>query len=109
VIRGYQVPSGTIIVEPEAKPQPQRGCVAISARVSSADHRENLERQGGRLTHDCTTCGYQIAQVVKEIISCVNDSRLKRLSLLKVNQTNRIVVEHKDRFTRFGFRSLETL
>ena len=31
------------------------------------------------------------------------------MALLKDHQTTRIVVEHKDRLTRFGFRYLETL
>jgi predicted site-specific integrase-resolvase len=53
--------------------------------------------------------GYQVAQVVKEIASGVNDSRPKLLALLKDQQATRIVVEQKDRLTRFGFRYLETL
>jgi predicted site-specific integrase-resolvase len=50
-LRGYQAPSGTIIVETEGlQPTPEER-VAIYARVSSAEHRENLERQAERLTH----------------------------------------------------------
>lgn len=109
VIRGYQAPSGTIIVETEAKPQPKEEHVVIYARVSSPEHRENLERQVERLTHYCTMRGYQVSSVVKEIASGVNDSRPKLLALLKDQQASRIVVEHKDRLTRFGFRYLETL
>jgi putative resolvase len=76
VINGYQAPSGTIIVlEEEPKPSaPHRA--AIYARVSSAHHRENLERQAERLTQYGATRGYQVAQVVKEIASGVNASRL---------------------------------
>ena len=55
------------------------------------------------------TRGYQVTQVIKEIASGVNDSRPKLLGLLKDQQATRIVVEHKDRLTRFGFRYLETL
>ena len=109
VIRGYQAPSGTIIVEAEAKPHTREDRVAIYARVSSAEHRENLERQVERLVQYCTVRGYQVTQIVKEIASGVNDSRSKLLALLKDHQTTRIVVEHKDRLTRFGFRYLETL
>ncbi len=109
VIRGYQAPSGTIIVEAEAKPHTREDRVAIYARVSSAEHRENLERQVERLVQYCTVRGYQVTQIVKEIASGVNDSRPKLLALLKDHQTTRIVVEHKDRLTRFGFRYLETL
>src|SRR6266568_1082363 len=108
-IRGYQAPSGTIIVEAGAKPHTRADRVAIYARVSSAEHRENLERQVERLVQYCTVRGYQVTQIVKEIASGVNDSRPKLLALLKDHQTTRIVVEHKDRLTRFGFRYLETL
>ena len=109
VIRGFQAPSGTIIVEAEAKLPAREERVAIYARVSSAEHRENLERQVERLVQYCTVRGYQVAQVVKEIASGVNDSRPKLWALLKDRQTTRIVVEHQDRLTRFGFRHLETL
>jgi putative resolvase len=109
VIRGYQAPSGTIIVEAEAKPHTREDRVAIYARVSSAEHRENLERQVERLVQYCTVRGYQVTLIVKDIASGVNDSRPKLLGLLKDQQTTRIVVEHKGRLTRFGFRYLETL
>ena len=109
VIRGYQAPSGTIIVEAEAKTHTREDRVAIYARVSSAEHRENLERQVERLVQYCTVRGYQVTLIVKDIASGVNDSRPKLLGLLKDQQTTRIVVEHQDRLTRFGFRYLETL
>jgi predicted site-specific integrase-resolvase len=57
--------------------------VAIYARMSSAEHRTNLERRAERLTHYCEVKGYQVTQIVKEIASGVNDSRPKLLSLLK--------------------------
>lgn len=57
----------------------------------------------------CASKGYQIAVEVKEIASGVNDARPKLLSLLKDASITLIVVEHKDRLTRFGFRYLETL
>jgi len=109
VIRGYQAPSGTIIVEAEAQPQTREERDAIYARVSEASHRANLERQVERLTQYCTVRGYQVAQIVKEMASGVNDSRRKLLALLKDQQITRIVVEHTDRLTRLGFRYLETL
>jgi putative resolvase len=109
LIPGYQAVTGTIIVtEPEASPA-RPGKVAIYARVSSHEHREHLERQAERLVEYCTMRGYQVHLVVKEIASGVNDSRPKLLALLKDPTITLIVVEHKDRLTRFGFRYLETL
>ena len=109
-IKGYQLPSGTIVVtegeEPQVKPD---GQVAIYARVSSHEHRANLDRQAERLEDYCAAKGYQVSKVVKEIGSGVNDNRAKFLGLLENQQVRTIVVEHKDRATRFGFRYLDTL
>lgn len=107
-IQGYQAPSGTIIVT-EQEPVQTVHKVAIYARVSSSEHRENLERQAERLIQYCTVRGYQVALVVKEIASGVNDSRPKLLSLLKDTSITRVVVEHRDRLTRFGFHYIDTL
>src|SRR5215469_4321691 len=109
VIRGYQAPSGTIVVEMETQSQPKEERVVIYARISSPEHKENLEGQVERLLQYCTVRGYQVTQVVKEIASGLNDNRPKLLALLKDRQATRIVVEHKDRLTRFGFHYLETL
>jgi putative resolvase len=107
-IKGYQVPSGTIIVTENEQSKPVEK-VTIYARVSSAEHKDNLERQVARLSDYCAAHGYQIAQVVKEIASGVKDSRPKLLALLKDTSITRIVVKHRDRLTRFGFHYLETL
>lgn len=107
-IPGYQAPSGTIIVT-ETKPVQTIQKVAIYARVSSSEHRGNLERQAERLVQYCTARGYQVHQVVKDVASGVNDSRPKLLTLLKDTSITLIVVEYRDRLTRFGFRYIETL
>jgi putative resolvase len=110
LIKGYQAPTGTIIVAEEPPKEAHTiSRVAIYARVSSHEHRVNLERQVERLEDYCASRGYQVAQVVKEIASGVNDARPKLLALLQDPTITRIVVEHKDRLTLFGFRYLETL
>ena len=109
-IKGYQLPLGTIVVtegeEPQARPE---GQVAIYARVSSHEQRSNLEWQVERLENYYATRGYQVSKVVKEIGTGVNDNRAKFLALLENQQVRTIVVEQKDRATRFGFRYLDTL
>ncbi len=109
-IKGYQLPSGTIVVtEGEERQESRTGQVVIYARVSSHEHRANLERQAERLEDYCAAKGYQVSRVVKEIGSGVNDNRAKFLALLEDQRIHTIVVEHKDRATRFGFRYLDTL
>lgn len=112
-VAGYQMPSGTIIItekQPEEKAAIERlPIVAIYARVSSAENKTNLDSQAQRLIDYCTARGYQIGAVVKEIGSGVNDSRPKLLKLLTDPRHTVIVVEHKDRLTRFGFNYIEQL
>jgi putative resolvase len=111
LIPGEQLANGTIIIDdPQRTPsEPILGHLAVYARVSSAENRTNLDSQAERLVFYATAKGYQIHQVVKEIGSGVNDSRPKFLKLLADPTITHILVEHKDRATRFGFRYLETL
>jgi putative resolvase len=83
--------------------------VVIYARVSAAENKPNLNAQADRLVGYCAAKGYQVHTVVKEVGSGVNDSRPKFLNLLADPTITHIIVEHKDRATRFGFRSIETL
>lgn len=107
-IKGYQMDTGTIIItEDEIDKPPQK--VVVYARVSSHEMKENLNRQADRLIDYCAAKGWQVGQVVKEIGSGVNDNRKQFLKLLADPTITIIVVEHKDRATRFGFNYLETL
>lgn len=112
-IKGFQKPSGTIIVTEGEEEAPVAKKVVtpvvIYARVSSPKQQESLDRQVARLEDYCAAKGYQVGRIVKEIGSGVNDSRRKFLALLSDPQTSTIVVEYKDRATRFGFRHLEVL
>ena len=53
--------------------------------------------------------GYKTKYNIKEIGSGLNDSRPKLIQLLSDNDIDIILVEHKDRLTRFGFKYIETL
>jgi putative resolvase len=110
-IQGHQMDTGTILVtEPlPMKELPTTAKVAVYTRVSSSENKSNLDSQAERLVAYCTVRGYQVSQVVKEIGSGVNDTRPKFLALLADPSIRRIVIEHKDRGTRFGFRYIETL
>jgi predicted site-specific integrase-resolvase len=57
----------------------------------------------------CAAKGCQVSTVVKEIGSGVNDTRPKLLKLLSDPTLTLIMVEHKDRLTRFGFNYIEQL
>ena len=83
--------------------------VAIYTRVSSNENRRNLDAQATRLKEYSIARGYQIVEVVKEVGSGVNDNRKKLKKLLESDSWGTIVVEHKDRLTRFGFNYIEIL
>jgi putative resolvase len=110
-IKGRRVGAHTIIITEgqEAATPAKQERVAVYARVSSAENKPNLDAQAERLVAYCAAKGYQVSRVVKEVGSGVNDARPKLLSLLEDQTITLIVVEHKDRATRFGFRYLDTL
>lgn len=83
--------------------------VAVYARVSSSENKDNLERQVERLVSYANAKGYKVAKVVKEVGSGLNDTRPKLQSLLADKSIDLILVEHKDRLTRFGFNYIQTL
>jgi len=83
--------------------------VAIYCRVSSAENKNNLEKQKERVLSYCYAKGYQIEKVVCEIGSGLNDKRKKLEKLLLDNSITIIVVEHSDRFSRFGMNYIEKL
>lgn len=81
---------------------------AVYLRVSSHDQKKkgDLERQKGRVLGHCATHGYQVTHILEEVGSgmCDNRSRLKRLFKLAIDKKIcRVVIEHKDRLTRFNF------
>ena len=99
---------GNILVEVEEE-TPFENKVAIYARVSSNENKSNLEAQAKRLKQYAIAKGYQIVHIVKEVGSGVNDNRKKLLKLLQKDDYGILLVEHKDRLTRFGFNYIKTL
>lgn len=102
----YQLPTGTIIVREAAAPL--HG-VALYARVSSADQKDDAARQMQRLRDYAAARGYQVVAEVTEIASGLNDERPKLKKLLSDARVGVLVVEHRDRLTRFGYGYIATL
>lgn len=109
----YQLDTGTIIVPNDIfkSHNENQGKTIIYARVSSSEQRKtNLETQAQRLIDFSIANGWQIDEVIKEVGSGLNDERPKLTKILTSDEPiKRIVVEHKDRLTRFGFNYLEIL
>jgi predicted site-specific integrase-resolvase len=95
-----------ILVEP-ARADSVSGTVAVYARVSSADQRADLDRQVARVTAWAAGEGLAVGRVVTEVGSALNGQRRKFLALLGDESVSVIVVEHRDRFARFGAEYVE--
>lgn len=103
----YQLPTGTIVVnEPMRGSHPQ---VALYARVSSHDQKADAQRQLQRLRDYVAARGYQVSKEVVEVASGLNDQRPQFSKLLQDTNIGVILVEHRDRATRFGFNYIALL
>jgi predicted site-specific integrase-resolvase len=95
-----------ILVDPVPVPVSPR-MVAVYARVSSADQKADLDRQVARVTAWTAGEGLAVGRVVTEVGSALNGKRRKFLALLRDESVSVIVVEHRDRFARFGAEYVE--
>jgi len=86
---------------------PTSNSAVIYARVSSSDQKGDLDRQVARVLAWATEHGYSLDRVVTEVGSALNGHRRKFLSLLSDHKVTVILVEHRDRFCRFGAEYLE--
>src|SRR5216683_5271099 len=105
----YQTPTGMVVVRDPIAEKVGTGRIALYARVSSVDQKSDLERQVQRLRDYAAARGHQVAKEVTEIASGLNESRPKFLKLLADPSIGTIIVEHRDRGTRFGWNYLTTL
>lgn len=99
----YKDEVGTIIVPDESKGASLRDA-AVYARVSDPSKRKTqLVSQRKRVEDWAVANGYHVAISVAEVGSGVNDKRRRLSALLKREDWGTLIVEHKDRLTRFGF------
>jgi len=112
IVGAYKLPTGTIIVPEEVVPEKNVSKIdytVVYARVSSSENKTNLDTQAERISNFCAAKGWVVKEIIKECASGLNDKRPKLRKLINDPQVTRIVVEHKDRLTRFGFTYLQDL
>lgn len=105
----YQLDTGTVIVRDDTPLPDTAAGIALYARVSTQGQKADLERQVERLKTYAASKGYQVTKIAQEIASGMNDNRPKLSRLLTDKSIGVIVVEHRDRLTRFGFAYIEQL
>ena len=103
-----QLPTGTVVIDDNTNTN-KADYTIVYARVSSSENKSNLDSQAERLTQYCIANGWTVNEVVKEYASGLNDERPKLIRILQERKVTRLVVEHKDRLTRFGFNYIKVL
>lgn len=86
--------------------------VAIYSRCSTSDQKTHgdLDRQSKRLTEYCVKNKYKIEYIISDIGSGLNDKRIgfvKLCNLVIDKKITKVIIENKDRLTRFQFNLIE--
>jgi len=86
--------------------------VCIYGRVSSHEQKQkgDLDRQCQRLSEHCAKKKYKVEHILKDVGSGLSDSRkglLKLFNLVVEREISRVVIEHRDRLTRFQYNFFE--
>lgn len=86
--------------------------VATYARCSTPDQKSHgdIDRQSARIFEYCTKKGYKIEHIIKDMGSGLNDKRKGFVKLCKLvidGKIDKVVIEHKDRLTRFQYNLIE--
>lgn len=88
-------------------------CV-IYARVSSQKQKisGDLDRQSQRLSEYCAKHNLYVEHIIKDVGSGLNDKRIgfnQLINLVITGKVNKVIVEHKDRLTRFQFNFIKKI
>lgn len=86
--------------------------VVTYARCSTSDQKQHddIDKQSQRLNEYAVKKGYKIEYIIKDIGSGLNDKRkgfVKLCNLVMNKQIDKVVIEHKDRLTRFQYNLIE--
>ena len=106
IVGAYQTSTGSIFVPDHGTPRSSR--VVVYSRVSNRERKESLRTQSDRCVSFANAKGLSVDHIYSEIASGMNDSRRELWKMLDSKPTV-IVVENKDRLTRFGFEYLYRL
>jgi len=103
-----QYDTGTILISLEKENISDNNSCVIYCRVSNQSRKKELEYQVQRCEDFARSKGLSVNKIYKEVASGMNDKRRELLKMIDSNPKI-IIVENKDRLTRFGFNFLEKL
>lgn len=86
--------------------------VVTYARCSTSDQKQHgdIDRQSERLIEYSVKHGYKIIHIIKDMGSGLNDKRKGFVKLCKLvidKEIDKVIIEHKDRLTRFQYNLIE--
>ena len=96
----------------EATDKSDEVIVATYARCSTQDQKAHgdIDRQSSRIFEYCAKKKYKVGYIIKDMGSGLNDKRkgsTKLCNLVVNGKINKVVIEHKDRLTRFQYNLIE--
>lgn len=102
-----------IIGDVSAQENSQAIC-ATYARVSSQKQKASgdLDRQSQRLSEYCSKHNLYVGYIIKDCGSGLNDKRsgfVQLTNLIIERKINKVIIEHKDRLTRFQYNFIEKI
>ncbi len=97
----------------ETQVEKKEVCVTYS-RVSSQKQKVSgdLDRQSQRLSEYCAKHNLYVEYIIKDCGSGLNDKRsgfIQLTDLVIKGKVNKVIVEHKDRLTRFQYNFIEKM
>lgn len=92
----------------------QPNITATYSRVSSHEQKTkgDLDRQSQRLSEYCAKKKLSVEYIIKDVGSGLSDTRtglIKLTNLVIKGKINKVVIEHKDRLTRFQYNFIEKM
>ena len=98
----------------ETKPEIKSDVIATYSRVSSHEQKTkgDLDRQSQRLSEYCAKKKLNVGHIIKDVGSGLSDGRsgfVKLTNLVIEKKISKIVIEHKDRLTRFQYNFIDKM
>ena len=112
--RRYRESDINKIIGNEQTNEPKQEVYATYARVSSQKQKisGDLDKQSQRLTEYCAKHKLYVEYIIKDCGSGLDDNRqgfTQLTDLIVKGKVNRVVIEHKDRLTRFQFNFIKKM
>lgn len=104
----YETPTGSVFIRLQNEPNLKQQKVICYCRVSNQSRKTELQYQVNRCVEYCNAKGYIVDETFQEVASGMNENRKELWKAISKEPTI-LVIENKDRLTRFGFRYLTAL